>query len=155
MENNMTRQNPTGGRYTESQATDGNTTRYQGRGNGRQRGHNGRRHLENQGGFVQTDENSELSQRVMNSLIQTTNRNNKNELNKCLKILNLIVCGLVSKLQCPECLEELCKYDIIILTETKTDNADNIEITGYTVFIKNRNELTRRKSGGIAVYVKT
>ena len=41
-----------------------------------------------------------------------------------LKILNLNVCGLKSKLDTPEFMETCEKYDIVCLTETKLDDFD-------------------------------
>ena len=62
--------------------------------------------------------------------------------------------GLISKLEHEEFIEFVNQYDIICLTETKTDNCDCIEIDGYTTFAKHRTELSTRKSGGIIVYVR-
>ena len=40
------------------------------------------------------------------------------------------------------------------INETKTDNTDDLEIDGFKCFVKHRCELSRFKSGGIAIYVK-
>lgn len=72
-----------------------------------------------------------------------------------LKILTLNVCGLNSKLKCPEFISFLNHYDIIGLQETKTDDTDtHIEIPGYKIFFHNRSCLSRYRSGGIALIVK-
>ena len=52
--------------------------------------------------------------------------------------------------QYPEFLELVNSSDIICLSETKTDDFDQIEIPGYTFRFKNRISKTRVKSGGIA-----
>lgn len=44
---------------------------------------------------------------------------------------------------------ELYFYDILYLTETKTDNTDAIDIPGFWVFMKNRFEIANMKSEGI------
>ena len=64
------------------------------------------------------------------------------------------MCGLASKLRCPDFVDFLCKYDIVGIQESKTDDTDNICLTGYTCILNNRQTLSRRKSGGIAVLVK-
>ncbi|XP_060554602.1 uncharacterized protein LOC132715603 [Ruditapes philippinarum] len=70
-------------------------------------------------------------------------------------ILSLNVCGLKSKLGCPEFTKLLQQYCIIGLQETKCDNLDFIDLPGYDVFMKNRHDIrTRRKSGGLALFVR-
>ena len=75
-----------------------------------------------------------------------------------LKFLSLNVCGLVSKLKCPDFLSLINEYDIIGVQETKTDDEDSyIEIPGYDVFFHNRSCISRYRSGGlelIALIVK-
>ena len=78
-------------------------------------------------------------------------KNNLTELN----ILSLNVCGLSSKLKCPEVISLINQYDIIGLQETKTDDADSyIEIPGYKLFFHNRNCLSRYRSGDSVLIVK-
>ena len=57
-------------------------------------------------------------------------------------------------MRCPDCVEFLCKYDIVGIQESKTENTDNIRLTGYTCILNNRHKLSRYKSGGIALLVK-
>ncbi|VDI65868.1 Hypothetical predicted protein [Mytilus galloprovincialis] len=64
-------------------------------------------------------------------------------------MLNLNCCGLVRKSQYPEFIKLISDHDIICLTETKTDNFDNIHIPEYTFKFKNRKSHSRVKSGGI------
>ncbi|MCG8112265.1 MAG: reverse transcriptase domain-containing protein [Candidatus Thiodiazotropha taylori] len=72
-----------------------------------------------------------------------------------LKILSLNVCGLSSKLKCPEFIELINQYEIIGLQETKTDDADTyIELPGYTICFHNRTNISRYRSGGIVLLVK-
>ena len=40
-------------------------------------------------------------------------------------------------------------FDILCLVETKTDECDIIDISGYTVKLKNRKFMSLKKSGGI------
>ena len=64
------------------------------------------------------------------------------------------MCGLVSKSYYPEFIELIRNYDIIGIQESKTDNCDFINIPGYDVYFNNRENSSRRKSGGIALLVK-
>lgn len=50
--------------------------------------------------------------------------------------------------------ELLARYDIIGLTETKTDNADNINIPCFKTFPKHRQKLLNTRSGGIMIAIK-
>jgi len=65
------------------------------------------------------------------------------------------VCGIISKIRCPEFLTWVHNYDIICLQETKTDDSDNIRIPGYDVHVFSREKLSRYRSGGIALLVKS
>lgn len=65
------------------------------------------------------------------------------------------VCGLRHKLQYPELSNFIARYDISCLTETKTDNINAIDIPGFCVFMKNRFDIAKVKSGGIIIAVKT
>ena len=71
-----------------------------------------------------------------------------------LKFLSLNVCGIKSKLNYPEFLTLIKSYDIIGIQETKTDDLDTTEITGYKVFLNNRSCISKNRSGGIALIVK-
>lgn len=48
----------------------------------------------------------------------------------------------------------MSNYDIIGLQETKTDISDTIDVPGFVVHLYNRQNLSRYRSGGIAVLVK-
>jgi len=67
--------------------------------------------------------------------------------------LALNVCGLQSKLLCPEFVSYFSQYDFVVFTETKLDDTDCVDVPGYTSFCKNRMKY-KRKSGGIVLYVK-
>lgn len=54
----------------------------------------------------------------------------------------------------PDYLDFLSKYDIIGLQETKTDSLDDIRIQGYNLHFKHRKEISRIKSGGLAIAYK-
>ncbi|CAG2247285.1 unnamed protein product [Mytilus edulis] len=47
------------------------------------------------------------------------------------------------------------KFDFISLVETKTDDLDKIDIPGFTFHLKNRKNIARVKSGGIAFGYKS
>ena len=71
-----------------------------------------------------------------------------------LSFLCLNVCGIVSKLNCPDFVSLIQTYDIIGVQETKTDDYDTINIPGYKVFMKNRSCTSKNRSGGIGLIVK-
>ena len=72
-----------------------------------------------------------------------------------LKLLSLNVCGLASKSQIPEFVELINRYDIIGIQESKTDDCDDINIPRYSIVYNNRRKLSRTKSGGIALLIKS
>ena len=71
-----------------------------------------------------------------------------------MTFLSVNVCGLRSKLNCPDFVSLINKYDIIGVQETKTDDIDTIIIPGYSVYLNNRSCNSRNRSGGIALIVK-
>jgi hypothetical protein len=46
------------------------------------------------------------------------------------------------------------QYDIIGIQESKLDDVDNIHIDGYTIYMHNREHISRYRSGGITLIVK-
>ena len=68
--------------------------------------------------------------------------------------MTLNVCGLKSKLITPEFQELIQYHDIVGLQETKCDDLDTLELSGYTIYTKNRKQFMKRKSGGIAIAYK-
>jgi len=58
------------------------------------------------------------------------NKLNANLLNNKLNITYLNVCGLKSKLLNPDFCYMIKKYDILIFVETKTDEFDEINLSG-------------------------
>lgn len=56
---------------------------------------------------------------------------------------------------CPEFISFINAYDIICVQESKLDDVDLIKIDGYEVFLHNRKTISRYRSGGIALIVKT
>ena len=68
--------------------------------------------------------------------------------------MSLNVCGLVSKLNCPEFLSFIKQYDIICIQESKLDDVDIVSIAGYQIFTNNRRAISRYRSGGITLIVK-
>ena len=72
----------------------------------------------------------------------------------CIKLLSLNVCGVISKLRCPDFVSFISEYDIIGLQETKTDETDQISIPGFETYIFSREKLSNYRSGGIAIIVR-
>lgn len=73
---------------------------------------------------------------------------------KQMKLLSINVCGLKSKLNIPEFNELIHQYDLIGLQETKLDDIDSVNISGYKIFCNNRQKISRYRSGGTALLVK-
>jgi exonuclease III len=48
-----------------------------------------------------------------------------------VKLLMINVCGLVKRIQYPEFMELIEGYDILCFVETKTDDADEINLPGF------------------------
>ena len=71
-----------------------------------------------------------------------------------LKLLSLNVCGLVTKSNYPEFIDLIRNYDIIGIQESKTDDCDFVNKPGYNVYFTSRENLSRRKSGGIVLLVR-
>lgn len=71
-----------------------------------------------------------------------------------MKLLSINVCGLKSKLNIPEFNELIHQYDLIGLQETKLDDIDSVNISGYKIFCNNRQKISRYRSGGTALLVK-
>lgn len=58
-------------------------------------------------------------------------------------------------MQYPEFIDLIQQYDLICLTETKTDDFDKIYIPGYTFKLMNRKTSSKVKSGGVAFGFKS
>ena len=63
------------------------------------------------------------------------------------------MCGLCAKLKFPDFEEFLKQYDIICLTEIKTDEYGEVNIDGFR-FISASRAVAKRKSGGVGLFVK-
>ena len=66
------------------------------------------------------------------------------------------ICGIKSKLEDPDFIQELLPHDIIILSETFTEN-NNLHIPGYkckNIFRKLKHKKARKNSGGVSVLTK-
>ena len=59
-----------------------------------------------------------------------------------------------NKLRYPEFVELINSYDLIGVQETKLDDADCLEIPGYTIVCHNRQTISRYRSGGTALIAK-
>lgn len=64
------------------------------------------------------------------------------------------VCGIRSKLASEEFDNYVRGFDVIILTETKLDEVDILEIPGYKIFRKDRKVCSVRASGGVCIMVR-
>ena len=71
-----------------------------------------------------------------------------------INLLLLNVCGLIRRSQYPAVIELINKYEILCFVETKTDDADKINIPGFDVIMKNRFKMNRTKSVGIVLAFK-
>ena len=84
------------------------------------------------------------------SVLPTSNSN--------FPILSLNVCGLRTKLNYPVFIENITRYKIVLLQESKANVIDSNRIelvcknNDFTCFIKNR-ELCKRKSGGLVTLI--
>lgn len=65
------------------------------------------------------------------------------------------VCGLKRRLDYPEFVNTICKYDILCFTETKLDSTDVVSVPGYNFLSQHRKQNYIRKSGGIGVLYKS
>ena len=88
----------------------------------------------------------DLSSRVLPDQV---NQNTKTRLN----IASINVCGLKSRVNYPEFIQLIQRYDIVCISETKLDQYDIIECPNYTFLSKPRTEKYKRKSGGIGFFV--
>ena len=70
-----------------------------------------------------------------------------------LNFMSLNVCGLRNRLEYIEFLDLINAHDIIGFQETKTDYLDNLQIEGYTLYLKHRIG-ARRRSGGIGIAIR-
>ena len=68
-----------------------------------------------------------------------------------VNILSINVCGIKSKLNCPEFVSLIKNDDIICVQESKLDDIDSVNIDGYEVYSLNRKSLSRYRSGGITL----
>ena len=73
---------------------------------------------------------------------------------RVLKITSLNVCGLRSKTLFPDFNEFVSRFDIIGFQETKTDQLDDLTLPGYILKFKHRANISKRRSGGIALAYK-
>lgn len=62
---------------------------------------------------------------------------------------------MATKSNYPDFVDLIREYDLIGIQESKTDDTDLIDFPGYNIYYNNRENLSRRKSGGIVLLVKT
>ena len=76
-----------------------------------------------------------------------------------MNILNLNVCGLLSKLDNEVFVEECLKHEVLCLCECKTREVEEEKVQcklkkiGYKAYVKSRKN-TKAKSGGLVIAVK-
>jgi exonuclease III len=85
----------------------------------------------------------------VSSLSNSSVYNNVNSNDNLLRIVCLNCCGIKTRLQYPEFRNLLQSYDIVCFVETKTDDIDIITLPGYKFVMKNREKITKNRSGGI------
>jgi hypothetical protein len=61
---------------------------------------------------------------------------------------------LIRRSQYPYVIELINKYEILCFVETKTDDADEINLPAFDVIMKNTFKINRTKSGGIVLTFK-
>ena len=71
-----------------------------------------------------------------------------------MTLVSLNACGLKSKVNCPDFVNFLYEFDIICIQESRLDDVDQITVPGYKIFMHNRKQIARYRSGGIALLVK-
>ena len=97
----------------------------------------------------------------MNNEKNSDQANNTLKSDSSIDILMLNVCGLRNRLDHKEFTDELCKHDMFMLTETKTDDVDIPFIEScfaeknFAVKVFNRRKLTNWRSGGICIGYST
>ena len=81
-------------------------------------------------------------------------------LKRNFKVLNLNVCGILSKLYNDVFITECKSYDILCFTESKLNDVDNEKVAetfdaaGFKVFFNNRSGISRIRSGEIMIACK-
>ena len=102
-------------------------------------------------GELFNDDNNYSCKSKYRAANNTASKSNKENF---LNILSLNVCGLESKKVTPEFLDFISKYDIIGFQETKTNQFDTIELNDFNICFKNRSDISKKRSGGIALAYK-
>lgn len=71
--------------------------------------------------------------------------------------MSLNVCGLTARQVYPEFRDFISQYDIVCFQETKLDDIDinKIDLYDFDILFKNRKIISKRRSGGISVAIKT
>ena len=78
---------------------------------------------------------------------------NSNKNDRHISCIALNVGGIESKLIHPEFHKYLSRYDIVCLSETHLSDTDEVNISGFTTFYKNRLKF-KKKSGGLLILIK-
>lgn len=79
---------------------------------------------------------------------------NKSTLISKFGMCSINVCGIKLKLNYPEFIQFINIFDIVGVQESKLDNLDSICVPCFSVFVNNRTESSRYRSGGIAILIK-
>ena len=62
------------------------------------------------------------------------------------------VCGLKRRLDYPEFVDTVCKYDCLCITETKLDDTDVISVPGYNSCRSTVNKIMSENPAALASY---
>lgn len=62
------------------------------------------------------------------------------------------VCGLKRRLDYPEFVNTICKYDILCFTETKLDSTDVVSVPGFNFLSQHLNKIISENLAGLASY---
>ena len=72
-----------------------------------------------------------------------------------MKFATLNVCGLKCRSKYPDFTEYFTDYEFLCFVETKLDSTDIVSFPGFECISQPRKELSFRRSGGVALFVKT
>ena len=81
------------------------------------------------------------------------NSRNRCKASQAISCIYINVFGLKSRMKCVDFYDFLNKRDIIMMTETKLDEIDDLTFPGFTLITKN-GKFKKRASGGVAILIR-
>ena len=72
-----------------------------------------------------------------------------------MKFATLNVCGLKCRSNYPDFTDYFTDYDILCFVETKLDSTDIVSLPGFECISQPRKEISFRRSGGVALFIKS